>query len=127
MALLTFSISTGLEASTVTPGSTAPEASRTVPVIDVCACAAAGSMANSTSITHRRINREIGMEWDPVRRIRVLRKDGLKRPGCLSRASPAARTEDANNEPNLVKKHYEDRTNTENRCVDEVDGAGCDG
>src|SRR5687768_16471176 len=33
----TFSISSGLAASTVTPGSTAPEESFTTPVIDACA------------------------------------------------------------------------------------------
>ena len=37
-ALRTFSISAGLDASTVTPGSTAPEASRTTPAIDLCRC-----------------------------------------------------------------------------------------
>ncbi len=37
----TFSISAGLEASTVTPGRTAPEASRTTPAIDAEPCAAA--------------------------------------------------------------------------------------
>jgi hypothetical protein len=38
----TFSMSTGLAASTVTPGSTPPEASLTTPVIAACAWAAAG-------------------------------------------------------------------------------------
>ena len=33
----TFSISAGLDASTVTPGSTAPEVSLTTPAIDACA------------------------------------------------------------------------------------------
>jgi hypothetical protein len=54
---LTFSISAGLAASTVTPGSTAPDASRTVPAIepfaaDDCARAAAGkrSSANANTI-----------------------------------------------------------------------------
>src|SRR4051812_2332321 len=37
-----FSMSTGLAASTVTPGSTAPLTSRTTPEIALCACAAAG-------------------------------------------------------------------------------------
>ena len=39
----TFSISAGLEASTVTPGNTAPEVSRTTPAIEAWANAAAGS------------------------------------------------------------------------------------
>src|SRR4029450_12034271 len=34
-----FSIKAGLEASTVTPGSSAPEESLTTPAIDPCACA----------------------------------------------------------------------------------------
>jgi len=37
-----FSMSTELDASTVTPGSTAPDTSFTAPVIDDCACATAG-------------------------------------------------------------------------------------
>jgi hypothetical protein len=38
----TFSIKAGLDASTVTPGSTAPDVSRTLPVIDACASASWG-------------------------------------------------------------------------------------
>src|SRR5262245_51501700 len=37
-----FSISAGLDASTVTPGRTAPDESRTVPVTDACAKRGAG-------------------------------------------------------------------------------------
>jgi hypothetical protein len=40
---LGLSISTGLAASTVTPGMTAPVASLTVPAIALCACAVAAS------------------------------------------------------------------------------------
>ena len=47
MVFFTFSISTGLAASTVTPGMTAPDVSFTVPVKTLCARAATGS---STSI-----------------------------------------------------------------------------
>src|SRR4029453_6860675 len=43
----TFSIKTGLEASTVTPGNTAPEGSLTTPVIDACACASVGPRASN--------------------------------------------------------------------------------
>ena len=39
IADFTFSISTGLAASTVTPGITAPDVSFTVPVNTLCACA----------------------------------------------------------------------------------------
>src|SRR5687768_6042893 len=44
---LTFSISAGLDASTVTPGSTAPDASLTCPAIDAWAYAATGSRRNN--------------------------------------------------------------------------------
>src|SRR5712691_3152952 len=44
----TFSMRTGLAASTVTPGSTAPEVSFTVPVIDPWAYADAGIIASHT-------------------------------------------------------------------------------
>src|SRR5258705_10590709 len=40
----TFSISAGLDASTLTPGSTAPDVSRTTPVIDACAYKSEGMM-----------------------------------------------------------------------------------
>src|SRR4029077_3607730 len=46
-AVGTFSMSAGLDASTVTPGSTAPDASLTTPLIDACADATTGS--NSTN------------------------------------------------------------------------------
>src|SRR4051794_31008173 len=46
-----FSMRTGLAASTVTPGSTAPVASLTTPVNVLCACAAAGTSSSpSTTI-----------------------------------------------------------------------------
>ena len=53
-ALRTFSISAGLVASTVTPGSTAPEASRTTPAMD-CADTIAGMSATSTAASDKRI------------------------------------------------------------------------
>src|SRR5262249_7900337 len=43
----TFSIRTGLDASTDTPGRTAPEASLTTPVMAACASAAAGRSRTS--------------------------------------------------------------------------------
>src|SRR5687767_12667677 len=45
----TFSISAGLEASTVTPGRIAPDASFTTPAMDACAYAAAGMSTRHTS------------------------------------------------------------------------------
>ena len=42
-AVRTFSISAGLDASTVTPGSSAPDVSFTSPAIDACAHTAAGA------------------------------------------------------------------------------------
>ena len=46
-----FSRSAGLDASTVTPGSTAPDASLTTPAIEAlpCALAAAGAIARHTN------------------------------------------------------------------------------
>ena len=45
-----FSISTGLAASTVTPGNTAPDESLTTPVIDACANASAGNRTRHAEI-----------------------------------------------------------------------------
>src|SRR5438876_507773 len=47
MALRVLSISAGLEASTVTPGSTAPDESFTTPVIDAWAYAEAGTASHT--------------------------------------------------------------------------------
>src|SRR5439155_26303004 len=47
-----FSISAELAASTVTPGSTAPDASRTVPVSDACANSGAGTNRRTTNARH---------------------------------------------------------------------------
>src|SRR5215212_11320941 len=52
-------MSAGLAASTVTPGRTAPEASRTVPVIDVCAKANAGTRTSIASTAAIRVNERI--------------------------------------------------------------------
>lgn len=43
IAVFTFSINTGLAASIVTPGITAPDVSFTVPVNTLCACANVGT------------------------------------------------------------------------------------
>src|SRR5262245_64300723 len=50
-----FSMSAGLDASTVTPGSTPPEASRTVPVSEPCANTEAGN--SKTNRTRRHFER----------------------------------------------------------------------
>jgi hypothetical protein len=52
-------MSAGLDASTVTPGRTAPEASRTVPVIDACAKASAGTSTSIASTAAIRLNERI--------------------------------------------------------------------
>ena len=51
-AVRTFSISTALDASTVTPGSTAPDVSLTTPVMDAWAKAAAGTNVNNAMVTN---------------------------------------------------------------------------
>src|SRR5689334_10069583 len=50
----TFSMRAGLAASTVTPGSTAPDVSRTTPVIDACANATAGARHTARTNRHPR-------------------------------------------------------------------------
>jgi hypothetical protein len=50
----TFSMSAGLDASTVTPGSTAPDVSRTLPVIVAWAAAVDGRTASVTKTTNAR-------------------------------------------------------------------------
>ena len=50
-------MSAGLEASTVTPGSTAPDESLTTPVIDAWACAADGSSTNRATTMHAALTR----------------------------------------------------------------------
>src|SRR5438477_8611055 len=51
----TFSISTGLAASTVTPGRTAPDASLTTPVIAACAYAEAGRNRKTSRVVPSRV------------------------------------------------------------------------
>ena len=48
----TLSMSAGLDVSTVTPGSTAPEVSLTTPVMDAWAYAAVGTTASHASTTN---------------------------------------------------------------------------
>src|SRR5207248_885352 len=59
-ALRTFSISTGLDASTVTPGRTAPDASLTTPVIEAWAKTAVGMASNE--LTRNKIRVEARMQ-----------------------------------------------------------------
>ena len=51
-AVRTFSMSAGLAASTVTPGRTAPELSRTTPAIDACANATDGAATSTATTRH---------------------------------------------------------------------------
>src|SRR5262249_19294079 len=55
----TFSISTGLAASTVTPGSTPPDASLTVPVMEDCARAGRGASRKNARAIQRGENRRL--------------------------------------------------------------------
>src|SRR5687767_13125960 len=56
---LTFSMSAGLAASTVTPGRTAPDASLTTPAIDACAYAIVGSTDSEQNTMTIRVARRI--------------------------------------------------------------------
>ena len=81
----TFSISAGLDASTVTPGSTAPDVSLTVPAIAlVCADATAGSSASSAAAKMNRANvrmRNLLLENRYVHARIVRRPSALAVPG----------------------------------------------
>src|SRR5688500_10386657 len=59
----TFSISAGLDASTVTPGSTAPDESFTTPVMDAWAAASAGSNSSQRNAETPVLNTRICASW----------------------------------------------------------------
>src|SRR4249919_3195099 len=59
----TFSINTGLAASTVTPGSTAPDVSFTTPAMDACAYAAAGTSTRDAIVNTIRF--KAGIHFSP--------------------------------------------------------------
>src|SRR5262245_59709317 len=69
-------MSAGLEASTVTPGMTAPDVSRTVPAIPVCAAASAG-----IATTHARVTPSVTTILGPM--------PHLHRPTALMHAEPS--------------------------------------
>src|SRR5215204_3603683 len=82
-----FSISAGLDASTTTPGSTAPEVSRTAPVIDPCADARTGMSQAAKAISARR--HSIRMEnapFEPAGRGRYMREPKLFEISVVVRA-----------------------------------------
>ena len=58
-AVRTFSMMAGLDASTVTPGSTAPDVSFTTPVIEAWANAVAGAIRRPANTTQILANRRI--------------------------------------------------------------------
>ena len=87
-AVRAFSISAGLEASTVTPGSTAPDASLTTPVMDACANAVAGRKTKKPMATHldrqsaheislRTCIREVRIVWRRLQRCPVKKRSNL--------------------------------------------------
>src|SRR6266545_345909 len=87
----TFSISTGLAASTVTPGSTAPEPSLTTPVMDAWAYAAEGRRANDANRTSEsRTHRRMGCLLRRGRRRRYSRRYSI-RLGASQRSVPCDR------------------------------------
>src|SRR5688572_16995584 len=75
----TFSISAGLDASTVTPGSTAPDPSLTTPAIDPCAKTAAGRKQTATTTTKRKQVR--------ITRSPVVRGHGVRHFGTRTKIS----------------------------------------
>src|SRR5262249_31415054 len=64
----TFSISAGLAASTVTPGSTAPVASLTTPANALCARAVVGSARHASATTNDIAIRLLVMQFPPQSR-----------------------------------------------------------
>ena len=62
--LRTFSISAGLAASTVTPGSTAPEVSLTTPAMPPAACARATMLDACIAATTRHTRRSVAIQRD---------------------------------------------------------------
>src|SRR5262245_5526038 len=62
-AVRLFSISTGLDASMVTPGSTAAEGSLTVPARVACANATAGKVISPETVTSARMTKRIRTPW----------------------------------------------------------------
>ena len=83
MTLRTFSMRAGLAASTVTPGSTPPEASRTTPTMLLCADASPGSSTNAATATRR-----ANCFWIPIDRPFV--KRAIRSPSRLQAPGPAA-------------------------------------
>src|SRR5437867_10508089 len=77
-----FSISTGLDASTVTPGSTAPDVSLTTPAIEPWAEARAGTRPAPSATRNRNIQRTID-------RLHFLDDHSPLRHGGRVRAGPA--------------------------------------
>src|SRR5688572_32054695 len=84
-AVRTFSIRAGLAASTVTPGSTAPEVSRTSPATVACAHAAAGSITDRVTPNRVSTTRRISMPpwFSEIPRV-------LRRPRPLTRGAQAS-------------------------------------
>src|ERR1700726_3295304 len=83
----TFSIRTGLDASTVTPGGPGPELSFTRPVIDACAYADAGIIASQMG-TNRVFN---AFMLPPYRFCRDRRVDSTSRRSPATHRSQRAR------------------------------------
>src|SRR5262245_14673261 len=73
-----FSMSAGLDASTVTPGRTAPDASLTVPAMDApvtaCACATAGNSTStgSTSISLLKTHMDVSSPGSPAGKVEMV-------------------------------------------------------
>src|SRR5687767_1029818 len=89
-AVRTFSINAGLDASTVTPGSTAPDVSFTTPVID-CAAAGDGTIATrATAANHHRLCRVTQPVICHLSSLRI-RSDVHSTSTCLSMPEVAGR------------------------------------
>ena len=80
-----FSINASLEASTVTPGKTAPEGSRTTPVIDACACANAGTGPSTRRRTTSHVSIATSAASSPTVCTDSIARSRSSRPGARAR------------------------------------------
>src|SRR5687767_2206689 len=102
-AVRTFSMSAGLVASTVTPGTAAPEVSRVDPAIDACANAETGSRVDTVrKITHRKNGRIEPLQSER----REQARSPVRRVGDDSRMNGVASTRRCPLEPQVVTSSF---------------------
>src|SRR5439155_21362398 len=104
-----FSISAGLAASTVTPGSTPPDSSFTVPAIWLCAAATIGSASTHTIASRTPIQKRRRIDTTSLRK-------ALKGTDSVQAEQPPRQKNLCENGPNFVKTR---------RFMEREDSCGC--